>query len=103
MAEKTYKCKVPIFFTVDDNYINYMTITLESIVNNSKKSNRYDIYVIHTGLSKESRKKVYRITRNKDNFFIHFFNITFNSVLMSEITIPLQPIIGYFYQPYSHL
>lgn len=76
MAEKKFKNKIPVFFTVDDNYINYMTITLESIVNTSKKTNRYDIYVIHTGLSKESRKKVYRITRNKDNFFIHFYNIT---------------------------
>ena len=77
MANQNYKQRIPIFFTVDDNYINYMTITLRSIVDTSKKTNRYDIYVIHTGLSKESRKKVYKITNNKDNFFIHFYNITF--------------------------
>ena len=77
MANQTYNKKVPIFFTVDDNYINYMTITLRTIVHKANKANRYDIYVIHTGLSKESRNKVLRITRHRENFFVHFFNISF--------------------------
>ena len=77
MANQNFKQRIPIFFTVDDNYINYMTITLRSIVDTSKKTNRYDIYVIHTGLSKDSRKKIYKITNNKNNFFIHFYNISF--------------------------
>ena len=75
MATTTYKNKIPVFFTVDDNYINYMTITLRSIVDHSKKTNRYDIYVVHTGLSKESRQKVLKVT-NKENFFIHFYNVS---------------------------
>ena len=52
-----------------------MTITLRSIVDHSKKTNRYDIYVVHTGLSKESRQKVLKVT-NKENFFIHFYNVS---------------------------
>ena len=76
MANNTYKYKIPIFFTVDDNYINYMSITLKSIIDTSSNSNRYDIYVIHTGLSKDSRQKVYKVAKRHPNFFIHFFNIT---------------------------
>lgn len=68
------KIKVPVFFTVDDNYIPFMTITLKSIVDHSKKNIIYEIYVIHSGLSAESKRRVKAVT-NKKNFVFHFVNV----------------------------
>ena len=75
MEKQNYKKKIPVFFTVDDNYITYMSITLKGIVDHSKKNNRYDIYVVHTGLSRESRQKIIKVAK-KDNIFIHFYNVS---------------------------
>ena len=73
----TYKTKVPIFFTVDDNYVPYLSITLKSIIDTSKKTNRYDIYVVHNELSNQSKRILKNLISNKENFFMHFFNVSF--------------------------
>ena len=54
--------KIPVFFAVDDNYIDFLKITLTSIIENAKDENYcYQFYIMHNGLSKESRKKIKRI------------------------------------------
>ena len=75
MEKQNFRKKIPVFFTVDDNYITYMTITLKGIVDHSKKTNRYDIYVVHTGLKRESKQKVLKVAR-RDNIFVHFYNVS---------------------------
>ena len=48
---------IPIFFAVDDNYIKFLKITLVSLMANASKSRRYDIYILHDGLSNESKNE----------------------------------------------
>ena len=52
-----------------------MLIALKGIVDHRKKTNRYDIYVIHTGLTRENRNRVVK-TAKRENVFIHFFNVS---------------------------
>lgn len=72
-----YKSKVPVFFTVDDNYVPYLSITLKSLVDTSKKSNCYEIYIIHNELSNQSKRILRALIKNKENFTMRFFNISF--------------------------
>ena len=81
-----YKIKVPVFFTVDDNYIPYLSITLKSLIEHSKKTNKYDIYVIHNELSNQSKKIVRGLVANKENFSVKFYNV---SLRLQQLSIRL--------------
>ena len=37
------KKAIPIFFAVDDSYVPFLAVTLESLVENSSSNNNYDI------------------------------------------------------------
>lgn len=78
--------KVPVFFTVDDNYVPYLMVTLKSIVQHSKKTNKYEIYIIHSGLSLQSKKLIRNIVRNKKEFTIFFVNV---SLKLQQLAIKL--------------
>ena len=42
--------KIPVFFTVDDRYIPFLAVALQSLIDNSSRENNYDIKVIYTKL-----------------------------------------------------
>ena len=44
------KTIIPLFFAVDDNYVKFLSITLESIFDNASKDYSYDVVVLNTGL-----------------------------------------------------
>jgi len=64
---------IPVFFSVDDNYVPFLIVTLESIVSNASKDNFYNFYVLNNGISKENIEKVMKY--NKNNFKIEFVNM----------------------------
>lgn len=55
---KSYKMSrkdaVPIVFSMDENYVPYCATTITSIIDNSDKRRKYDIYVFYSELSDES-------------------------------------------------
>ena len=62
---------VRIFFTVDDNYIPFLSTTIASIVHHASKKYTYRLTIIHDGLSAESKKTLRSFSNNK-NIFISF-------------------------------
>ena len=66
---------VRLFFTVDDNYVPFLSTTLASIVAHASKKYTYRIFVLHTGLSFDSRK-ILRKFQNGKNIFVSFFNVS---------------------------
>ena len=65
---------VRIFFTVDDNYIPFLSTTIASIVHHASKKYTYRLTIIHDGLSPESKKTLRAY--QKDNIQISFFNVS---------------------------
>ena len=66
--------KITVFFAVDDNYIDFLSITLSSIIDNAKDENySYNFYIMHNGLSKESKKKLKHLSNHR--FKISYFNV----------------------------
>ena len=50
--------RIPVFFAVDDNYVEFLSVTIASIIDNAKdESFAYTFYVLHNGLSKKSKKR----------------------------------------------
>ena len=69
--------RIPVFFAVDNNYIDYLKITLTSIIDNAKDDNyRYNFIILHTGLSLESKKKITKLAHKR--FRVTFYNVSAN-------------------------
>ena len=65
---------IPIFFTVDDNYIDYLSVALTSLIEHTSINNKYEINIIYDKLSKHSKKLLKKFERK--NVSIKFFSIT---------------------------
>ena len=67
------KGEIPIFFATDDNYLPFLSITLESLWENSSHEYDYVMYVLHSGIRQEYQDKIMRY--NKTGFSISFVDV----------------------------
>lgn len=65
---------VPIFFATDDTYMPFLCVALKSIINKCSISTTYNIHILNTGLSEDSKRLVDNMAA--DNFNIYFDDIT---------------------------
>ena len=49
---------VPIFTATDDNYIPFLAVTLQSMIENASKNYKYVVKVLNTGISDENIAKI---------------------------------------------
>lgn len=68
------KRTVPVFFAADDNYVKYMMVTMQSLIDNTSSSRYYKLYVLHTDITEENQGLVK--TMEKTNCRIRFVNVT---------------------------
>lgn len=66
---------IPIFFAVDDGYIPFLAVSLQSLVENSSKNNKYVIKVLYTNISEENRNKIMKYER--ENVNIEFVDLNY--------------------------
>ena len=71
-----------IFYAVDDNYVNLLKIALSSMIEHASKKYKYDVNILYTSLSKQSKAKI-KSVKNK-NLHITFHNVTANMELLSK-------------------
>ncbi|MBQ8658311.1 MAG: glycosyltransferase family 8 protein [Clostridia bacterium] len=64
---------VPVFFAVDDKYVPFLTISLDSLKAHASKANKYDIYILTTCLSDESKAAAKK--REDENFTVYFVDV----------------------------
>lgn len=69
----SYKNIVPVVFATNDNYVPYLSVTIQSIIENSSKENFYDIYVFHTSLNQHLQLKLSQMST--ENVHIRFINV----------------------------
>ncbi len=66
--------KIPIFFSVDDNYIPYLDVAISSLITNASRTYEYRIIVLNTGLNEDNVRKVKQ--NEKAGFTIDFVDIS---------------------------
>ena len=66
---------IPIFFAVDDGYIPFLAVTLESLIENSSKEYKYEIKVLYTSVSEENKNKILKY--ESKNFNIEFVDLNY--------------------------
>ena len=70
-----YKEIIPIFFAVDDEYIPFLAVTLQSIVEHSTDEYYYVIKILYTNISEENKEKIKKYT--KENINIEFVDLNY--------------------------
>ena len=74
--------EIPIFFAVDNGYIPFLAVTLQSLVDNSSPENNYVIKVLSLNVTEESKEKIYKYERK--NVDIEFVDLETYAERLSE-------------------
>ena len=48
--------EIPVFFAIDNAYIPFFAVTLQSVIENSSEAYNYIINILHTNVNKENIK-----------------------------------------------
>ena len=65
---------IPIFYACDDNFVKYTVVSLYSIIKNASRDYKYQVYVLHTGISEKMMQAV--LDLENDNFDIAFEDVS---------------------------
>ena len=66
---------IPIFFAVDDGYVPFLAVALESLIRNSSKNYYYAIKILYTDIEERNKKKIAKYER--DNVKIEFVDLNY--------------------------
>ena len=66
---------IPIFFAVDDYYIPFLAVGLQSLVEHSCEEYEYLIKILNTNISEKSKKKIKKYER--ENINIEFVDLNY--------------------------
>ena len=66
---------ITIFFAIDDGYVPFLAVALESLIENSSKQYYYSIKVLYTNISEENKKKINKYKR--ENVNIEFVDLNY--------------------------
>ena len=66
---------IPIFFTVDDKYVPFLAVALQSLIENSSEKNYYLIKILYTSITEENQEKIKKY--EKENLNIEFVDLNY--------------------------
>ena len=66
---------IPVVFATDANYLPYLAVTIQSLIDNSSSKNKYDIIILESDISKPLKNQVLEMNKNHKNISIRFYNI----------------------------
>lgn len=66
---------LPIFFAVDDGYMPFLAVTLQSLVDNSSEEYYYLIKILYTNISEDNKEKIKKYER--ENVNIEFVDLNY--------------------------
>lgn len=66
--------EIPLFFATDNNYLPFLSITLQSIMENCSREYDYKIFVLHSGVRDDYREKIERFSQK--GFEVSFVEVT---------------------------
>lgn len=66
---------IPIFFAVDDGYIPFLAVSIQSLADHASDENQYVIKVLYTNISEENKKNISKYER--ENISIEFVDLNY--------------------------
>lgn len=75
VVEKNNRQMIPIFFAVDDGYIPFLAVTIQSIIENATENHYYEIKILYTNIAKENINRIKKL--EKDFLKIEFVDLNY--------------------------
>ena len=72
--EKKTKKEIPVFFSADENYLPFLSVTLTSLLACADENRKYHVHVLTAGACGEKEKEIKKM--QKENFRITFHNVS---------------------------
>lgn len=66
---------IPIFFAVDDGYIPFLAVSIQSLADHASNENQYVIKVLYTNISEENQRNISKYER--ENISIEFVDLNY--------------------------
>lgn len=66
---------ISVVFSCNDHYAKYLSVALQSVIENSTKTNNYDIFILHSSLSKQNQDLINSQCIKMSNFSCRFINV----------------------------
>lgn len=66
---------IPIFFAIDDGYMPFLAVALESLIDNASKNYYYSIKILYTNINEDNKRKINKYKR--DNVNIEFVDLNY--------------------------
>lgn len=66
---------INIVMASDDRFVPYMSVALQSLLENGNPEKKYDVIILHTKIPADLQKRVAVLGKGKDNVSIRFCNI----------------------------
>ncbi len=76
------KNEIPIFFAVDDGYVPFLAVALESLQSHASSNNTYLIKVLYNNITASNIKRIMKY--EKENIKIEFVDVTNHMRIISE-------------------
>ena len=73
-----YSNTIPVVFTTDNNYVPYMSVTIQSIIENSSSDRKYAFFVLHREVTEASKNILINQIEHYKQFTIEFIDVSFN-------------------------
>ncbi|MCL1947924.1 MAG: glycosyltransferase family 8 protein [Chitinivibrionia bacterium] len=67
---------IPIFFASNDNYIPYVSVMAQSIMENAQKGRKYDFYILHRDIKNETMEKLQKQVNLFPDFSLNFVDMS---------------------------
>lgn len=74
IVQKTDNNELTFIFTTDENFIPYLGVAIQSLIDSSSSENMYKVHILEENLSEEAKRKI--LLLEKDNVKINFINIS---------------------------
>jgi len=83
---------IPIVFAADNNYLPYMSVTIQSIIENSSLTRKYCFIILYREIADESKEIITRQIDPHPQFSIEFINVSdcmskYNLFISRHITV----------------
>lgn len=66
---------IPIVLASDNNYVEVLSVALQSVIDTAHDSNNYDIVILSDAISDFNKKMLYSMSRGKHNIRIRFLEV----------------------------
>ncbi|ERL65033.1 glycosyltransferase family 8 protein [Schleiferilactobacillus shenzhenensis] len=59
--------RIPLFFSVDDRYVPFLSVALTSIEAHANPADQYDVYILHEGIAQTYQERLLKLATSQFN------------------------------------